>query len=139
MSRFRRARPGVNQKGAFAMQYMLILNETAADFAEREDPAKAEAYWGAWGAYVGALQQSGAVVNGDGLQPPHTATTIRVREGKRLVQDGPFADSKEQLAGYFIIEAPDLDAAIEWAAKSPSARTASVEIRPVMPPMQPRG
>jgi hypothetical protein len=60
---------------------------------------------------------------------------LRVRDGKRHVQDGPFADTKEQLAGYFIIEAPDLDAALEWAARSPSAAYASVEVRPVLPPM----
>jgi hypothetical protein len=118
------------------MQYMLMFSETEEDFASRSDPEKAGDYWGGWTAYIGAMAQAGIVVNGDGLEPPHTATTVRIRDGKRTIHDGPFADSKEQLAGYFVIEAPDLDAALEWAARSPSASTASVEVRPVMPPPQ---
>lgn len=116
------------------MQYMLILNETETEFALRADPQAAPEYWGGWNAYIGALAQAGVIVNGDGLHPPHTATTIRVRDGKRIVEDGPFADTKESLGGYFIIEVHDLDAALEWAARSPSAHYASVEVRPVMPP-----
>ena len=116
------------------MQYMLIFREEMAQFAEREDPAKAPAYWGAWNAYIGAMRAAGVIVNGDGLQGPHTATIVRVRDGKRHVQDGPLADTKEQLGGYFIIEAPDLDAALDWAARSPSAAYASTEVRPVLPP-----
>lgn len=118
------------------MQYMLMMTETPADFAQRNDPAKAGPYWGAWSAYVGALREAGIIVNGDGLQPPETATTVRLRNGKQQVQDGPYADSKELLAGYFVIDVANLDAAIAWAAKSPSALTASVEIRPILPPMQ---
>jgi hypothetical protein len=118
------------------MQYMLIFSETEADFASRNDPEKAGDYWGGWTAYIGAMAQAGIVVNGDGLEPPHTATTVRIRDGKRTIHDGPFADSKEQLAGYFVIEAADLDTALEWAARAPSASTASVEVRPVMPPPQ---
>jgi hypothetical protein len=121
------------------MQYMIIFSETEAEFAQRTDPQLSGAYWGAWGAYIGALQASGIVLSGNGLQPPHTATTVRVRDGKRHVQDGPFADSKEQLAGYFIIEVPDLDTALDWAARAPSASYASVEVRPVLPPMQAPG
>ena len=118
------------------MQYMLILNETAEDFAKQVGGEGTEEYWGGWHAYIGAMMGAGIVVNGDGLEPPHTATTVRIRDGKRLVQDGPFADSKEQLAGYFVIEVPDLDTALEWAARSPAAATGSVEVRPVMPPPQ---
>lgn len=121
------------------MQYMIIFSETEAEFAQRTDPQLSGAYWGAWGAYIGALQASGIVLSGNGLQPPHTATTVRVRDGKRQVQDGPFADSKEQLAGYFIVEVPDLDVALDWAARAPSASYASVEVRPVLPPMQAPG
>jgi hypothetical protein len=116
------------------MQYMIIFSETETEFAQRTDPHASGAYWGAWGAYIGALQAAGITLSGNGLQPPHTATTVRVRDGKRHVQDGPFADSKEQLAGYFIIEVPDLDTALDWAARAPSASYASVEVRPVMPP-----
>jgi hypothetical protein len=115
------------------MQYMLIFTETEADFGMRTGEGSEE-YWGGWSAYVGAMAQAGIVVNGDGLEPPHMATTVRVRDGKRTVHDGPFADSKEQLAGYFIVEVPDLDTALEWAARAPAASTASVEVRPVMPP-----
>ena len=121
------------------MQYMIIFSETEAQFAQRTDPQMSGAYWGAWGAYIGALQASGIVLSGNGLQPPHTATSVRVRDGKRQVQDGPFADSKEQLAGYFIVEVPDLDVALDWAARAPSASYASVEVRPVLPPMQAPG
>jgi hypothetical protein len=116
------------------MQYMLLLNEPAAEFDRRNDPNQAAAYWGGWHAFIGAMAQAGVIVKGDGLHPPHTATTVRIRDGKRIVQDGPFADAKEQLGGYFVIEVPDLDAALEWAARAPSASSASVEVRPVMPP-----
>jgi hypothetical protein len=116
------------------MQYMLILNETDADFAKQKGGEGTEEYWGGWNAYIGAMMGAGIVVNGDGLEPPHTATTVRLRDGKRVIHDGPFADSKEQLAGYFVIEVPDLDSALEWAARSPAAATGSVEVRPVMPP-----
>ena len=114
---------------------MLILNETAEDFARRNDPAEAGDYWGGWTAFIGAMAQAGVIVKGDGLQGPHAATTLRIRDGKRVVEDGPFAETKEQLGGYFVIEVTDLDAALDWAAKAPSALTASVEVRPVLPPM----
>lgn len=116
------------------MQYMLIFTETAAEFAKRDDPAHAADYWGGWNAFLGAIAQSGIIVNGDGLHPPHTATTVRLRDGKRIVEDGPFADTKESLGGYFVIEVPDLDTALDWAARAPSASYASVEVRPVLPP-----
>ena len=74
--------------------------------------------------------------SGNGLQPPDTATTVRLRDGKRHVQDGPYADSKEQLGGYFILDVPGLDVALDWAARCPAAPDGSVEIRPVMA-MQP--
>ncbi len=119
------------------MQFMMIMTETAEDFAERTDPARAPAYWGGWTAFIGAMAQAGIILRGDGLQAPHTATTVRVRDGQVAVQDGPFADSKEQLAGYFIIEVPDLETAIAWAAKAPASRQAAVELRPVLPPMAP--
>jgi hypothetical protein len=118
------------------MQYMLIMTETAEEVAKRDNPAEAGAYWGAWMAFVEAIGQSGIVISGNGLLLPATATTLRIRDGKRLVQDGPFADTKEQLGGYYIIEVPDLDTALEWAARSPAATGGSVEVRPVMPPPQ---
>jgi hypothetical protein len=117
------------------MQYMIAFYETDAQFKERTDPAKSQAYWGAWGAYIKAMYETGKVVNGAGLQPPATATTVRVRNGERIVQDGPYADTKEQLAGFFVMDLPDLDAALAWAARSPAASIASVEVRPVLPPV----
>jgi hypothetical protein len=119
------------------MQYMLMLNETAEDYAKRNDPQHSDAYWGGWNAFIGAMAQAGVIVRGDGLMGPEMATVIRTVDGRFQVQDGPFADTKEQLGGYFIIEVADLDAAIDWAKKSPSAKSASVEVRPVMPPMAP--
>lgn len=121
------------------MQYMLLLNEPGDEFAKRNNPKQAGAYWGGWNAFIGAMARAGIIVKGDGLEDPQTATTVRIRDGKRLVQDGPFADTKEQLGGYFVIEVPDLDTALEWAARAPSASSAYVEVRPVMPPMAPPG
>jgi hypothetical protein len=118
------------------MHYILMLNETAEDFAARQranpqDPA--DHYWGGWNAFIGAMAQAGVIVKGDALLPPTTATTVRLRDGKRSVQDGPFADSKEQLGGYFVIDVKDLDDALAWAARAPCAATGSVEVRPVLP------
>lgn len=113
------------------MEYMIVFKEPQSDFDRRHD----DAYWGAWGAYVAALQQSGISKGGNGLQPPHTATQVRVRDGQRQVQDGPYPDTKEHLGGYFVIDVPSLDQALEWAARAPCASTGSVEVRPVLPPM----
>lgn len=125
------------------MEYMIIFREDPSMFDNRLNAGGAEAEWdkdgarwGAWAAYIGAIRGSGVVRSGNGLQPPHTATVVRVRDGARLVQDGPYADSKEQLGGYFIIDVPDLDQALEWAARSPAASEGSVEVRPVMPSIQ---
>ena len=122
------------------MQYMILFNETARDFALRSDPARAPAHMGAWAAYIDAMAKAGIIVHGNGLMPPETGTIVCVRDGVRslqdgAVQDGPYADSKEQVGGYFIVEVPDLDTALEWAARSPSASYASTEVRPVMPPV----
>lgn len=116
------------------MQYMLIMREPAAVAQQRNDPARAPAYWGAWMAYAQAVRESGTFVSGAGLEAPATATTVRLQDGRRQVQDGPYADAKEQLGGFFIIEVPTLDAALEWAARSPAAAAGSVEVRPVLPP-----
>jgi hypothetical protein len=116
------------------MHYAIIVYETEADFAARTDPAQAPAYMGAYFAYSQALDQAGVSVGGAGLLPPSTATTVRVRDGQRRVQDGPFAETKEQLGGFFVIDVPDLDSALEWAARCPAAKLAAVEVRPVLPP-----
>jgi hypothetical protein len=115
------------------MQYMLMFKETAADFAQRDNPETAQTYWGAWNAYVGAVAQAGIVVHG-GVLPPDTATHVRLREGKRQIHDGPYADTKEHLGGYYIIEVPSLDDAIAWAARCPCAANGSTEVRLVVQP-----
>lgn len=117
------------------MEYMLMFHETTKDAARREDPAAAPAYWGAWQAYVKELAGAGIVKHGNGLQAPHTGTTVRVEGGKRHVQDGPHPDAKEHLGGYFVIDVKDLDVALDWAAKSPNASNGGrTEVRPVLPP-----
>lgn len=82
-----------------------------------------------YGACIGALQEAGVFVDTDWLQPVDTATTLSLKGGSRQVQDGPFADTKETLGGYFVIDVPDLDAALVWAEKCPAAKTGKVEIR----------
>ena len=80
-----------------------------------------------------ALRDAGVMVGGAGLQLPEVATTVKLHEGKRLVQDGPYADTKEQLGGYFIIDVPDLDTALDWAARCPVAPGSVIEVRPNVP------
>jgi hypothetical protein len=85
-----------------------------------------------WAAYTQELQDAGAFVSGEPLQGNETATQLRVRDGETQLTDGPFIEAKEYLAGYYCIEAPDLDAALAWAAKVPNAVYGTVEVRPVM-------
>ena len=113
------------------MKYMMVIFETEADFTARTNE-KRETYMGAWRAYHQALVDAGVYVGGNALQPPSTGTTVRLKGGKRHIQDGPYADSKEQLGGYFILELPSLDVALDWAARCPSAATGAVEVRPVL-------
>lgn len=117
------------------MHYLILATETADAFAARTDPDRSGEYWSAWTAYIDAMAQSGVMVQAGGLQPPDTATTLRLQDGRRVVQDGPFAESKEQLGGYFVVDVPDIDAALAWAERCPSAGYASVEVRPLLPPM----
>ena len=86
-----------------------------------------------YGAYTQELQDRGVLVAGDPLQPTSTATSVRVRDGEQLTTDGPFAETKEQLAGYYIVDVETLDDALAWAAKIPGARIGTIEVRPLMP------
>ena len=115
------------------MQYSLLYYETEAE-AGRRASADAPAYWGAWTAYMGAMAGAGVMVGGNGLMPPATATTLRLDGTTRHVEDGPFADTKEKLGGYAVIEVENLDIALDWAARAPCAGAGSVEVRPVMAP-----
>ena len=110
------------------MKYAMLIYETPQDYeARRGDPG----YVAAWRAYHQALVEAGAYVVGAPLKEVATATTIRVKDGKRLVQDGPFAEAKEQLGGFTILELPSLDSALSWAARCPAASTGAVEVRPI--------
>jgi hypothetical protein len=113
------------------MQYILLIYGDEAAGAKATEAEQAIEYQ-EYNAYSAALRDSGAYVSGEALHPTTAATTVRVRDGKPLTTDGPFAETKEQLGGYYIVDAKDLDAAIEWAAKIPGARQGSIEIRPLM-------
>lgn len=113
------------------MRYVMVIYETPADFEARR-PHEQEPYVAAWRAYYKALVEAGALVSGGApLKGAGSATTIRLKDGRRQVQDGPFAESKEQLGGFMILELESLDAALEWAARCPAAATGAVEIRPM--------
>ena len=116
------------------MQYSIIVYEDEAGFAMRkeEDAAKQQAYWESWHRYSQMLLDAGVMQGGTGLEPPDVATSIRLAQGERQVQDGPYIEAKEQLGGIFIIDVPDLDAALEWAAKCPSVVSGmgGAEVRP---------
>jgi hypothetical protein len=113
------------------MQYMMLIYETGPDFDARTND-KQETFWGAWRAYHKALVDAGVYINGSPLQPGATGTTVRMKNGKCTVQDGPYADTKEQLGGYIILELPSLDAALDWAARCPAASSGAVEVRPLL-------
>jgi hypothetical protein len=116
------------------MQYAMLIYESPMDFGARTTD-KGAPHIAAWRAYYKALVESGVYVGGDPLQPVASATTVRLRDGKRHVQDGPYADTKEQLGGFIILELPSLDAALGWAARCPAAATGVVEVRPLAPEM----
>ncbi|MBI1190752.1 MAG: YciI family protein [Tepidisphaera sp.] len=116
------------------MQFAIIVLENKQEFAARTDSAKGPEYMGAYAAYSAALAQAGVARGGAGLMPPETATTIKIRGGRRDVKDGPFIDSKEQIGGFFLIEAPDMEAALQWAERCPAAALSGVEVRPLLPP-----
>jgi len=113
------------------MQYILMdyVNEAGWPQLTR---AEQQHWLGAYRAYMEAMTKAGVLRSSKGLQPTSSATTVRVADGKTQVLDGPYADSKEQLGGFHIIEVADLDAAIAWAARSPTALHGVVEVRPVL-------
>ena len=116
------------------MQYMLLIHtdESAMREAIAQARGGAPEMMGAYRAYTDAMQKAGVFVGGDALQPSTTATVVRVREGKTQVLDGPYAEAKEQLGGYYLIEAKDLDVALEWAARCPGAQWGAIEVRPLL-------
>ncbi len=113
------------------MRYLCMIYDDEKTWASmsKEDSG---AYMGEYFAFTEGIKKSGHYVGGEALQPVSTATTVRVRNGKMSTTDGPFAETKEQLGGYYLIEARDLNDAIQVAAKIPSARLGSIEVRPIM-------
>jgi len=111
-------------------RYAALLYYPEADRPAPDSP-EMQALHRAWGAFREEITRAGVLQSGTGLQPTPTATTIRVRDGKTLTTDGPFAETKEQLGGLLVMECADLDEAIQWASKIPAAEHGSVELRPV--------
>src|ERR1700743_299271 len=118
-------------KGAHAMQYLLMIYRNEADLGKM-DAAARKAMTAEYHTFTPSIGQRGNFKAGDVLQPTSTATTVRVRDGKTLTTDGPFAETREQLGGYYLIDAKDLDAALSIAARIPGAKDGSIEVRPVM-------
>jgi len=113
------------------MQYLLLIYENEAIMADRSPEARKKLF-ADYNAFSKSIVESGHFKAGDALQPTSTATTVRVRDGKQLVTDGPFAETREQLGGYYLVEAKDLDEARAIAARIPSAVTGSIEVRPII-------
>jgi hypothetical protein len=110
------------------MKYALLVHQPQEAFDKPADPALTAA----GKAYGAALHAAGVLVTGAGLQSPHTTTLVTMRDGKRQVHDGPYAETKEFLGGLVIIDVPDLDAALDWAARHPAAASATIEVRPLI-------
>jgi len=112
------------------MQYLLLLHSDESGWSKMTQAEQQQGY-AAYMAYTEALKKAGVYVGSNRLQPISTATTVKITNGKQQVLDGPYADSKEQLGGYYLIEATDLDAAIAWAARCPGSSHGTIEVRPV--------
>jgi hypothetical protein len=121
---------GAGQTGVGKMQYLLMIYQNEAEYG-KIDAAAGKKMMEEYGAFTQSIIQSGNFKAGDALQPTTTATTVRVRDGKTLTTDGPFAETREQLGGYYLVEAKDLDAAVAIAARIPGAKTGSIEVRPI--------
>ena len=113
------------------MQYMLLIYGDPSAMPAHDSP-EGQAEFAGWMPYTEAMRDAGVHVAGEPLQPAETATTVRVRDGETLTLDGPFAETKEILGGFYLIDVPDLDAALGWAARAPHIGHGSVEVRPVM-------
>ena len=109
-------------------QYILLIYSPTEG---GPSPEEAQAEMPRWFSYTQELQDAGVMRAGEALQGEDTATTVRVRDGQRLTSDGPFAETKEVLGGYYVIDVPDLDAALTWAARCPSSSYGTIEVRPI--------
>jgi len=113
------------------MKYMLLIHDDEQAWGKMSQEEQQRIY-GEYGQFGAQIKSTGQYLAGAQLQPTSTATSVRVRDGKRLVTDGPFAETREQLGGYYLVEARNLDEAIDIAAKIPSARIGTIEVRPVV-------
>ena len=113
------------------MKYLCMIFDDESKWGTMT-PEESGAWMGEYGTFTKAIHESGQFVSGEALQPTATATTVRVRNGKISTTDGPFVETKEQLGGYYLIEARDLNEAIQVAARIPAARTGGIEVRPIM-------
>ena len=114
------------------MKYLLLIYENEADFANLSE-AEGNKIFAEYMDYTKGIKKNGNYIGGEALQPVATATTVRQRNGKTLTTDGPFAETKEQLGGFFLVEAKDLDEAIKLAGGIPAVRNGSIEVRPILP------
>jgi hypothetical protein len=112
------------------MKYLILIfsNEAAMQAAT---PAQRDEMHGAYMAYSEAMQKAGVMLGGERLQPTSTATTVRIANGKTEVLNGPYAETREQLGGFYLIDVPDLDAALSWASRCPGASRGTLEVRPI--------
>src|SRR5262245_12781170 len=115
------------------MKYLLLIYANEANMQSRNKSETDHQVHAAYGAYTEAMTKAGVIVGGERLRPTASASTVRVADGKTKVLDGPYAETKEQLGGYYMIDVPDLDAAISWAARCPGASHGTIEVRPVWP------
>jgi hypothetical protein len=120
------------------MQVLLMIYGDEASWAAMP-PAERGQVFAAYGAYTAALREAGANAGGNPLQPSATAHTVRLRDGVAQVLDGPYAETKEQLAGYYLLEVEDMQAALRWAARCPGAAHGTVEVRPILAMPMPAG
>lgn len=117
------------------MQYILLIYGNEAKLGEATaslSPEDQQARMGEWFAYTKALQDAGHYIAGDALEPTAKASSVQVRDSGRVVTDGPFAETTEQLGGYYLVDVPDHATALEWAAKCPGAKNGTMEVRPIM-------
>jgi hypothetical protein len=113
------------------MQYLLLIYGDQNGWESMSEEERGQVFQD-YGTFTQELENSGSMVGGNALQPTQTATTVRVRNDETLTTDGPFAETKEQLGGYYLVDVNSIDEALEWAAKIPGARHGSIEVRPVM-------
>lgn len=114
-----------------AMQYLCLIYQDEKEW-QKLTPSESAAIYREFFAYTESIKKSGHYLGGNALEPTHAATTVRVRQGKAATTDGPFAETKEQLGGYYLVKARDLNEAIQLATRIPGARLGSVEVRPVV-------